>query len=265
MLLLSSPTAPCAHALQSRLSTNVSTPAQGFKSNNDYVRADSHSYFVNIVPHEGTEIYGVVTVAEDMPSTGSAVFNGEAQARYFNTTRNFDLGERPSEVTANFADGTVDVEMDSFTIANRETKVTKNVDFNSVNFSRIRVFGNQFSGGKIMAEHNGAEVAIIENDTQQSTIGRFFGLTNDGVPDEVGGIGYLKGDDGTLTTIFYCRLIAVFGLFTKAPPHDRLLRMKPVLGLIKDHRIRPIHDSARCFFLTVCRQAMHEQRVRFGV
>ena len=150
----------------------------------------------------GTEIYGVVTVAEDMRSTGSAVFNGEAQARYFNTTRNFDLGERTSEVTANFADGTVDVEMDSFTIANRETKVTKNVDFNSVNISRIRVFGNQFSGGKIMADHNGAEVAIIENDTQQSTIGRFFGLTNDGVPVEVGGIGNLKGDEGTLTTIF---------------------------------------------------------------
>ncbi|MBT5821733.1 MAG: hypothetical protein HOH68_05295 [Rhodobacteraceae bacterium] len=127
-----------------------------------------------------------------MPSTGSAVFNGEAQARYFNTTRNFDLGERPSEATANFADGTVDVEMDSFTIANRETKVTKNVDFNSVNFSRIRVFGNQFSGGKIMAEHNGAEVAIIENDTQQSTIGRFFGLTKLAFLTKLAGLVTLK-------------------------------------------------------------------------
>jgi hypothetical protein len=202
LLLPSSPTAPCAHALQSRLSTLVSTPAQGFTGNYDYVRAYSHSYFVNIVPYVATEIYGVMTVAEDMPSTGSAAFNGEAQARYFNTTRNFDLCERTSEVTANFADGTVDVEMDSFTITNRDTKVTVNVDFNSFNISRMRVFGNQFSGGKIMAEHNGAEVAIIENDTQQSTIGRFFGLTNDGVPDEVGGISYLKGYDGTLTTIF---------------------------------------------------------------
>ena len=183
-------------------STNVSTPAQGFTGNYDYARAYSHSYFVNIVPYVATEIYGVVTVAEDMPSTGSAVFNGEAQARYFNTTRNFGLGERTSEVTANFADGTVDVEMDSFTITNRETKVTANVDFNSVNISRMPVFGNQFSGGKIMTAHNSAEVAIIENDTRQSAIGRFFGLTNDGVPDEVGGIGHLKGDEVTLTTIF---------------------------------------------------------------
>lgn len=92
--------------------------------------------------------------------------------------------------------------MDSFTITNRETKVTANVDFNSVNISRMRVFGNQSLGGKITTEHNGAEVAIIENDTQQSAIGGFFALTNDGVPDEVGGIGHLKGDDGTLTTIF---------------------------------------------------------------
>ena len=105
-------------------STLMSTLAQGFTRNYDYVRAYPHSYFVNTVPYVGTEIYGVVTAAADMPSTGSAVFNGEAQARYFNTTSNFDLGERTSEVTANFADGTVDVEVDSFTITNRETKVS---------------------------------------------------------------------------------------------------------------------------------------------
>ena len=137
-----------------------------------------------------------------MPSTGSDVFKGEAQASYFNTTSNFDLGERNSKVTANFADDTVNVEVDSFTITNRETKVSANVGFNCVKTSGMRVFGNQFSGGTITTERNGAEVAIIEDDTQQSAISRFFGLKNDGVPDEVGGIGYLKGDDGTLTTIF---------------------------------------------------------------
>ena len=147
---------------------------------------------MNIVSYVATGIYGVVTIAEDMPSTGSAVFNGQAQARYFNTTRNFDLGERTSEVTANFADGTVDVEMDSFTITNREIKVTANIDFNSMNISRMRVFGNQFSSGKIMTKHTGAEVAIIENDTQQSAIGRFFGLKTMAFLTKLAGLVTLK-------------------------------------------------------------------------
>ncbi len=183
-------------------STLVSTPAQGFKGNYDYVRAYSHSYFVSTVPYVATGLYGVVTREADMPTTGTAVFNGEAQASYFDTTSNFDLGEGTSKVTANFADGSVDVEMDSFTITNRDTKASADIGFNGVKISDMRVFGNQFSGGTITTERNSAEVQIITKSTQQNAIGRFFGLTTSGVPDEVGGIGYLKGDDGTLTTIF---------------------------------------------------------------
>lgn len=183
-------------------STLVSTPAQGFTGNYDFVRAYSHSYFVSTVPYVATGIYGVVTSEADMPSTGSAVYKGEAQASYFNNTTNFDLSKGASEVTANFADGSVDVAMDSFTITNRDTKVSSNVGFNGVKINGMKVFGNQFSGGTITTERNGANVEIITGSSQQTAIGRFFGLTTAGIPDEVGGIGYLKGSDGTLTAIF---------------------------------------------------------------
>lgn len=183
-------------------STLISTPAQGFTGNYDYARVYSHSYFVSTVPHVATGIYGVVTSAADMPKTGSATYKGEAQASYFNNTTNFDLSKGASEVTANFAAGTVDVTTDSFTITNRDTKVSANIGFNGIKVSGMQIFGNQFSGGTITTERNGAPVQIISNGTQQSALGRFFGLTNSGIPDEVGGIGYLKGSDGTLTTIF---------------------------------------------------------------
>lgn len=183
-------------------STLISTPAQGFTGNYDFVRAYSHSYFVSDVPYVATGIYGVVTTASDMPSTGSATFSGEAQASYFNSTTNFDLSKGKSQITANFADGNVSVTMDDFTITNRDTGVSSNIGFNGVKIEGMRILGNEFAGGTITTERNGASVDVITEGTQQNAIGRFFGLTNTGLPDEVGGIGYLKGNDGTLTTIF---------------------------------------------------------------
>ena len=183
-------------------STLISTSAQGFTGNYDFTRVYSHSYFVSTLPHIATGIYGIVTSETDMPTAGNATYKGEAQASYFNNTTNFDLSKGTSNVDVNFANGTVDVSADKFTITNRDTKVSANIGFNGVKISGMKVFGNQFSGGTITTERNGATVQIISNSTQQSALGRFFGLTNSGIPDEVGGIGYLKGSDGTLTTIF---------------------------------------------------------------
>ncbi len=184
------------------VSTLFSTPAQGFTGNYDYARVYSHAYFVNTVPFVTTGVYGVVTREEDMPSTGTATYTGEAQASYFNTTSNFDLSDGTSEIKADFAAGTVDVTTDKFDITNRETGVSANVGFNAVKITGMTVFGNQFSGGTITTELNGRKVEIVTDRAQESALGRFFGLTTSGRPDEAGGIGYLRGNDGSLTTIF---------------------------------------------------------------
>ena len=184
------------------VSTLFSTPAQGFTGNYDYARVYTHAYFVNSVPFLSTGIYGVVTRSEDMPTAGSATLNGEAQASYFNSATNFDLSNGTSKVETNFADGTVDVTTDQFEITNRDTGVSANVGFNGIKITGMKIFGNQFSGGTITTEQNGRDVEIITDRAQESALGRFFGLTNSGQPDEAGGIGYLRGDDGSLTTIF---------------------------------------------------------------
>ena len=188
--------------LSDGVSTLISTPAQGFTGNYDFARVYSHSYFVSTVPHVATGVYGIVTQEADMPTTGTAVYNGEAQASYSNTTSTFDMGGGTSQVSADFASGTVNVSANNFTVTNRDTSVAANVGFNGIKITGMKVFGNQFSGGQITTERNGVNVNIINNSTQQSAIGRFFGLNTSGTPDEVGGIGYLKGSDGTLTTIF---------------------------------------------------------------
>ena len=184
------------------VSTLFSTPAQGFTGNYDFARVYSHAYFINTVPFVATGVYGVVTRPEDMPTTGSATYTGEAQASYFNTTSNFDLNNGRSEIDANFVDGTVNVTTDGFEITNRATGVSANIGFNGIKITGMDVFGNQFSGGTIETELNGRTVEIITDRAQESALGRFFGLTNSGQPDEAGGIGYLRGEDGSLTTIF---------------------------------------------------------------
>ncbi len=184
------------------VSTLFSTPAQGFSGNYDYARVYSHAYFINTVPFVTTGVYGVVTRPQDMPTTGSATLTGEAQASYFNSTTNFDLSKGTSKIEANFANGTVDVTTDQFDITNRETGVSANVGFNGIKITGMKIFGNQFSGGTITTQQNGRDVEIITDRAQESALGRFFGLTNSGQPDEAGGIGYLRGDDGSLTTIF---------------------------------------------------------------
>ena len=183
-------------------STLISTPAQGFRGNYDFARAYTQAYFVSNVPHITTGIYGVVTRPTDMPRSGSAVYSGEAQASYFDNSKTFDLSDGDAHVTANFANGTVDVTTGGFTITERDSKAAADIGFNGIKISKMLITGNQFSGGDIVTLNNGATVQIISNVTNESALGRFFGQNSANLPDEVGGIGYLKGSDGTLTTIF---------------------------------------------------------------
>jgi hypothetical protein len=47
----------------------------------------------------------------------------------------------------------------------------------------------------------------------------------------------------------------------EAPAQDRLLGVQPVLGLVEDHRMRPVHHRARRLVVAMRGQAVHEERV----
>lgn len=188
--------------LSDGLSVLIATPAQGFSSSYEYARVYNQGYLDGTTPYSVVGVYGIVTSATDMPSSGSASYTGEAEGSYTDGTTNYDLDNGTSSVEANFATGFVDVTMEGFDVVERDTGTAADVGFNGVNITGMSTSGNQFTGGTITTRSDGTLVQIIGTQTQETAIGRFFGLDSSNNPDEVGGIGYLAGSDGSVSTIF---------------------------------------------------------------
>src|SRR5579859_3524689 len=51
----------------------------------------------------------------------------------------------------------------------------------------------------------------------------------------------------------------------KAPSQNALLGMEAILGLVPDDGLRAVDDAGRDFLAALCRQAVHEDRVRLGL
>lgn len=180
----------------------ISTPAQGFSSNYDYARVYNQGYVTGGVAYSVTGVTGIVTQSSDMPSSGSAAYSGEAEGKFTDANGSYDLDNGTSSVTANFSTGTVSVRMAGFVAVNRASRGSANVGFDTVEINGMSISGNSFSGGTMITQNGTTTVNVVGTRQQQDTRARFFGLTTDGDPDEVGGIGYLRGDDGAVTTIF---------------------------------------------------------------
>ncbi len=188
--------------LSDGISVLIVTPAQGFSNNYEYARVYNQGYLDGTTPYSVTGVYGVVTSASDMPTSGSATYVGEAEGTYNDGTTNYDLDNGTSSVVANFASGSVNVTMEGFDAVNRTTGADADVGFNGVNIAGMSASGNQFSGGTITTRNDGALVQVVGTRTQQNAIGRFFGQDSSNNPDEVGGIGYLEGTSGSVSAIF---------------------------------------------------------------
>jgi hypothetical protein len=184
------------------ISVLVSTPTQGFSTNYSYARVYTQGYLVGTTAYNATGVYGIVTSSADIPGSGSATYTGDAAGEYSNGTDEFDLEGGSSTLTANFGTGTVDVAMDGFTAVSETTGDDEDVGFNEVTITGMSISGNQFSGGTIATLEDGTEVLIVGTTTQENALGRFFGLDANNQPDEAGGVAYLEGADGSVTTIF---------------------------------------------------------------
>jgi len=58
------------------------------------------------------------------------------------------------------------------------------------------------AGGEIEKRNGASSVNVIPDRNQETALARFFGLDNAAVPDEVGGIAYVRSKDKSLTAIF---------------------------------------------------------------
>lgn len=136
-------------------------------------------------------VYGIATNPADVPTSGNVTYRGQAEVA---ALRNGPLpgaaqllnGE--STVNANFATGTVDVEMTNFR-QSRLQGTYRRAPLDTMTVQGMRISGNEFSGGTVATSLNGRPVDLAGTGAQQSAEGVFYGRDQGlSAPDEVGGI-----------------------------------------------------------------------------
>ena len=152
-------------------------------------------------------VYGVATAAVDIPTAGTAYYQGQASGSHVNPAYSADLQNGTSSVTANFASGKTSVTMKNFTAINVTTgNPVPSTVFDEVRLVNMTILSSTFNGGSIEFYKNGAPVsasAIFGTIASSGQGGSFYGYDSTiGAPDEVGGIAYQSGNLGTLKLVF---------------------------------------------------------------
>ena len=133
--------------------------------------------------------YGIagVTPVSALPQSGTAVWTGRGFADLVTATGTSDLGSGAATMTAHF-DGAISAEI---------TGLAGVVD--RVNMPDLTIAGHRFSGTVVQTTLSGGTVNAVGANAAGDIAGVFSGAQNtSGVPDEVGGLFTLTGDDATL-------------------------------------------------------------------
>lgn len=183
--------------------TLTSDGTQGFSGTYDYVAAYEQNYTSGGTGYSSVGIGGVATSAGDVPTAGSATYTGEAAGQIVTATTGTDLNSGTSTVTADFANGTVDVTMTGFSAVNQATGAATVAPIDTITATGMTIAGNAFSGGTITTSNGGAAVDVTGASTTKSAGGNFFGYdATISAPDETGGVILLQGLGGTVAAGF---------------------------------------------------------------
>lgn len=133
--------------------------------------------------------YGIsgVELTGDLPSSGSATWTGDGFAELVTGSGTTDFGVGAATVTATFP-GTLSA-----------TLVGLSGQIDGVTLDSLSITGDRFSGSSVVTSNGGLAVNIVGANAVGNADGIFSGTqTATGVPDEVGGLFTLTGDDATL-------------------------------------------------------------------
>lgn len=175
---------------------------EDFSKAYSYVQPYTQSYIAGTVPYVVVGLYGVVTQPQDMPLRGTARYVGEADASYSDNGTAYDLDGGRSVIEADFGSGSVDVALNRFTVTERDTGARGSIGFDAIEIDGMRITGNQFKNGRLRTKLGGRTVQVLGTVRQAEALGRFFGPVTSGSPAEVGGVAFLRGDDGSITAVF---------------------------------------------------------------
>lgn len=133
--------------------------------------------------------YGIAGTAPGaaLPGSGTATWTGSGFANLVSGSGTSNLGTGSATVTADFA-GTLSAQISG---------LTGEVD--GVSLSGLTIAGDRFSGSTVQTSKSGNTVNAVGANATGSVAGIFSGAQDGaGVPDEVGGLFALTGDDATL-------------------------------------------------------------------
>ncbi len=166
-----------------RLYTGVDISADGTSS----------GVFIGVVGQEAAS--GQIT------SSGSATYSGEAIAdlrtnptdTQASQTFNYDNGSATAVV--NFGAQSANVTMSGF-------QLPAGAPFDRIAITGMTLNGNRLSGGTVSTTLNGQGVNPVGANRKTVAAGVLLGNVTGGIPDEIGGIAYARGDGGALFGAF---------------------------------------------------------------
>ena len=148
-------------------------------------------------------IVGLATASQDIPSSNTVEFVGEAVGVLATNTQGIDMTNGTSQVFANFSTDKVTVTLSDFTMIDQLSGATITGPLDEINITNMTISSNGFQFGTATTRLEGTVVDVLGNSPQRSASGTFFGINADGTqPAEVGGAILLQGDDGQINGLF---------------------------------------------------------------
>jgi hypothetical protein len=166
----------------------------------DYVILVSENYADNGVSYDATGVVGIRTEVAQMPLSSTASYSGETEATLIMGAQGYDLRNGSSQINVNFNTSRLDVDLSGFTATNIFSQTVTTAPVDQIKGTGLVINGNGFSGGTFTTLKNGSVVNVTGSNTSTLSGGAFLGydVTNS-MPDEIGGVVLMKGQDGTLS------------------------------------------------------------------
>ena len=158
----------------------------------DYASVFAEMYTVDGVDYYLTGVGGIVTQEGDMPNSGYAMYVGDAAGIGLDSWGEFDLYGGTATASANFGQGTVDLEIADLYLDDGVSLY----EAGGIAFNDMTISGNGFSGGTMVENFSNIYVGTGGEGIAE---GVFFGYDQgEGAPDEVGGVIVFESSDAAI-------------------------------------------------------------------
>lgn len=181
----------------------------------EYVQIGAHAYTTSSGDvFLASLLYGIPSATSEIPSAGTATYNGEAlvfvapptDAALLAPFTTGDVGpftDGTALVSVDFGAGTADVTLANFVPIDATNGALATGTFDTVKLTGMTVSGTSFAGGTFETLQGTTTVDVVGANATHAARGDFFGFdAANGIPDEVAGASLTRGDSALVGTLF---------------------------------------------------------------